>query len=78
MAKAKANGTAKVKFSGSGGTGPLSFECKLDKQKFKPCSSPRRYRRLDPGKHKVGVRAKDSTGAVDSSPAKAKLRVPKA
>jgi hypothetical protein len=64
---------AQVKFKSSepGST----FECKLDKAKFKPCSSPERYHRLDTGKHKVRVQATDAAGNTDSSPAKAKFKV---
>ncbi len=69
----------KVKFNGtinSGAPGPLSFECKLDKGRFKPCSSPRKLK-LKKGKHKFQVRAIDSTGRVDNSPAKAKIKIKK-
>jgi hypothetical protein len=73
-AKVKRNGKAKAKFTGSGGTAPLSFECKLDRKKYKPCTSPRKLKRLKPGKHKFRVRSVDATGAVDATPAKTKLK----
>jgi dipeptidyl aminopeptidase/acylaminoacyl peptidase len=52
-----------------------SFECRLDRRRFSRCESPRRYRRLDPGKHVFRVRAIDATGNTDPSPAKAKFKV---
>lgn len=67
-------GKATFKFTGSGGSGMLSYECKLDGKPFKGCSSPARYRKLKPGKHKFSVRARDATGAADVSPAKVRFK----
>lgn len=61
---------AKLSFAGSGGSGKLRFQCKLDKGKFKPCGSPKTYRSLKPGTHAFQVRAVDATGAADATPAK--------
>ena len=44
------------------------FQCKLDKQKFKPCTSPKTYKKLKPGKHVFRVRARDRAGNVDKTP----------
>jgi hypothetical protein len=52
-----------------------SFECKLDKRRFKPCDSPKKYKRLDDGKHKVKVRAADEADNTDPTPAKRKWKV---
>jgi hypothetical protein len=52
-----------------------SFECKLDKRKFKRCKSPKRYKRLDAGKHKFRVRAIDLAGNPDPSPARKRFRI---
>lgn len=52
-----------------------SFECKLDKKPFKPCTSPRSYRRLDEEKHRFSVRATDAAGNTDLSAAKDKWKV---
>jgi hypothetical protein len=52
-----------------------SFECKRDKKAFKPCGSPKKYKHLDPGKHRFKVRATDPEGKVDPSPAKFKWKV---
>jgi Thrombospondin type 3 repeat len=52
-----------------------SFECKLDKTPFKPCSSPQRYKKLKPGRHKVSVRAIDMAGNADLTPAAKRWKV---
>jgi hypothetical protein len=65
--------TAKFTFSSSepGST----FQCKLDKHSFKPCSSPKKYKHLSAGKHKFKVRAVDAAGNVDASAAKKKFKI---
>ena len=72
--KAKVKGSkATLKFSADeGGT---EFECKLDKKDFKPCESPKRYRKLDDGKHKFFVIATDAAGNEEDKAAKAKFDV---
>jgi Right handed beta helix region len=52
-----------------------TFECKLDKRPFRRCRSPKKYKRLKPGKHVFKVRATDTQGRVDPVPAKKKFRV---
>ena len=52
-----------------------TFRCKIDKKPFKPCASPRRYRRLDEAKHKFLVRATDPAGNTDPTPDKDKWKV---
>ncbi len=52
-----------------------SFECKLDKKRFKRCTSPRRYRSLAEGRHKFSVRAIDDEGDVDPTPAERSFTV---
>ena len=54
-----------------------TFQCQLDKKPFSPCSSPRRLRKLSPGKHKFQARAVDPSGNVDPSPVGVKFRVAK-
>jgi hypothetical protein len=54
------------------------FECKLDKQTFKPCSSPKRYRikaTRHLKKHTYSVRAIDLAGNVDPTPATRTFKV---
>ena len=45
-----------------------SFSCKLDRQRFRPCSSPRTLAKLSFGAHNFSIRATSPAGAV-SSPA---------
>ena len=52
-----------------------SFECKLDKKRFKSCSSPKTYKRLRTGRHKFKVRATDAAGNLDSSAAVKRFRI---
>jgi hypothetical protein len=51
------------------------FECKLDRAKFRPCASPRKLRKLRPGRHRFRVRAVDAEGNFDPTPAKRRWRV---
>jgi len=61
--KAKSTSTtAKFKFNSN--EPGSSFECKLDKGKFKKCRSPKTYKKLKPGKHVFRVRAIDKAGNV--------------
>jgi CSLREA domain-containing protein len=52
--------TAKFKFVSS--EAGSTFQCKLDKGKFKNCESPKTYKKLKPGKHVFKVRATDAAG----------------
>ena len=52
-----------------------TFRCKLDRKPFKACTSPKRYKNLDDGKHKVLVAATDAAGNLDPTAAKAKFEV---
>jgi len=62
---------ARFRFS-SGGPG-ATFECALDKRKFKSCSSPKKLK-VGLGKHRFQVRGMDSAGQL-SEPAVFKWRV---
>jgi hypothetical protein len=63
--------TFKFKSEPAGAT----FQCKLDKKKFKPCKSPKTYKGLAAGKHTFRVRAVSASGAVDPTPAKRGFKV---
>ena len=63
----------KAKFKFTSTVPDSSFECKLDKGKFKSCDSPFK-KRVDVGKHKFKVRAV-AQGKTDQTPAKRKWRV---
>jgi hypothetical protein len=51
-----------------------SFECKIDKKPYAPCTSPKKLKLKD-GKHKFSVRAIDAAGNVDLTPAKDKFKI---
>jgi hypothetical protein len=61
------DGKATIRF-GSSEAGS-SFKCKLDHGPFKACHSPKTYRHLDAGKHKVKIEALDAAGNLDATPA---------
>lgn len=63
-----------VSFKFKSTLGGSTFECKLDKGKFKKCSSPKKYKKLKPGRHVFKVRAVKG-GKVDPTPAKRKFTV---
>jgi len=78
IAKAKIRArkrTASFRFSGSGGKGKLSFQCRLDKGKYKTCRSGKSYKHLKRGKHVFRVRAKDASGKLDQTPATRKFKI---
>lgn len=54
-----------------------TFRCKLDKRPPGNCKSPRAYKGLKPGRHVFRVRAIDSTGRPDPTPAVRKFRIRK-
>jgi hypothetical protein len=51
------------------------FLCQLDNRAFTPCTSPKRYRRLRLGRHKLYVGAIDAAGNVDRTPASRRWRI---
>lgn len=64
-----------VKFKFRSDEAGSSFECKLDKKRWRGCSSPKKVKRLDAGKHTFKVRATDVAGNVDPRPAKDRFKV---
>ena len=64
-----------VKLRFSSNESGATFRCKLDRRKLKACRSPKTYKNLDEGKHKVTVVAVDSAGKADPTPAKRKFRI---
>jgi sugar lactone lactonase YvrE len=69
--------TAKVKpkFRLSSDEPGSTFECKLDKRRWKGCDSPYRTPPLDPGRHRLKARATDPGGNTDPTPAKKRFRI---
>ena len=56
-------------FAGTDDAGVSGFECSLDGAVFSPCSSPTSYINLAGGAHTFQVKAVDTSGNKDSSPA---------
>jgi trimeric autotransporter adhesin len=69
----QAKRTATFKFA-SGERGS-TFSCKLDKKKLGPCTSPKTYKRLEPGKHAFRVKARDAAGNLDATPAVKRFKI---
>lgn len=65
----------KAKFKFKSSEAGSTFECKLDRTKWRRCKSPKKVRRLKRGKHKFKVRATDIAGNTDPTPAKHKFKV---
>jgi hypothetical protein len=51
------------------------FRCRLDAGELKPCTSPRTYRNLRPGRHVFKVVGIGTAGDADTSPAVARFRI---
>ena len=71
----KKTSSHKARFRFTSNEAGSSFECKLDKGRWKGCSSPKKYKGLDQGKHRFKVRATDTSGNRDKSPAKYRWRI---
>jgi hypothetical protein len=67
------DGVARFRFASSVADG--SFRCKLDKSAFRPCTSPKTYRHLKPGRHTFKVKAVIA-GVVDPTAAVRRFSVP--
>jgi hypothetical protein len=64
----------KVKFTSS--VAGSTFECKLDRHKYKPCTSPYK-KHWGRGRHTLKVRAVSPAGVRDPKPAKVKVTIRK-
>ena len=65
----------KARYEFSSNEAGSSFECKLDRKPFKPCSSPLVLKRLKAGRHRFQVRATDAAGNADLTPARHAFKV---
>ena len=63
------SGANRSDFTFIGSASAVVFECQLDGSLFQPCASPQQYADLSKGDHIFRVRAVDSRGFVDLSPA---------
>jgi CSLREA domain-containing protein len=52
-----------------------SFQCSLDRGKFRACTSPMKYRNLRPGKYVFRVYAADPAGNIDRTPVRRRFKV---
>ena len=64
----------KARFAFSSSERGSTFRCKLDRKSYRSCESPKTYRHLKKGRHSFSVKAQDSEGATDPSPAKRHFR----
>ncbi len=65
----------KATFRFASGEAGSRFRCKLDRKSYKPCTSPKTYKKLKRGKHVFRVRARDRAGNVDKTPVVKRFRV---
>ncbi len=65
----------KATFRFGAGEAGSKFLCKLDKKKYKPCTSPKTYKKLKPGKHVFRVKARDRAGNVDRTPTVKRFKI---
>jgi hypothetical protein len=65
----------RARFTFTASPSGATFECKLDRRPFKPCTSPKTYRKLKPGRHTFKVEATDAFGNTDATPAIFRWRI---
>ena len=75
-------GKPTVKFMFHATEDRANFECRLQGKRakrrlrtFGPCSSPKQYKKLEPGRYTFSVRAADAARNIDPTPAKHKFEV---
>jgi hypothetical protein len=66
---------ARFWFKAVGGVGSSIFVCKLDDKSYRDCSSPKAYRHLGVGRHTFKVRAIDTRGKRDPTPARKRFEI---
>lgn len=77
--------TATFRFTGTGGIGARTFQCRLTGTKttaaqraWSKCAAPKTYKRLKRASYTFHVRARDAKGRVDPTPAKNSFRIRRA
>lgn len=63
------------RFADATGQPGTRFVCKLDRHRWKGCSSPKRLRKLHLGRHTFAVKAVNQLGVWDEVPAKRRFKV---
>jgi CSLREA domain-containing protein len=71
--RVRGGGVARFSFTSS--EAGSSFQCSLDRGRFRACESPKKYRLARPGKHLFRVRAVDPAGNVDPTPVRRRFEV---
>ncbi len=62
-------------FGGASGEPGSTFSCKLDKKRFRPCTSPKTYKKLELGRHVFRVKARDRAGNIDATPVVRRFKI---
>jgi hypothetical protein len=65
----------KATFKFASGEPGSTFSCKLDRRRFRRCTSPKAYRKLAPGRHVFRVKARDRAGNLDTTPAVRRFKI---
>lgn len=65
------------RFTDSTGQPGSRFECKLDRQGWKPCGSPLRLKKVSVGRHVLTVKAINAAGDGETNPAKRAFKLVK-
>jgi hypothetical protein len=63
------------RFTDSTGQAGTSFRCKVDRKRWRACSSPAKLKRLDFGRHVFQVKAVNAVGAWEPAPVKRRFKV---
>jgi hypothetical protein len=63
------------RFTDETGQPGTSFFCRLDRQRWRSCSSPSKLKRLSPGKHVFKVKGVNAVGVWDPQPVKRSFKV---
>jgi hypothetical protein len=71
----KRTASRRARFAFSSSDPSAAFLCRLDRGGFRPCTTPRVYRRLLPGRHLFRVAASSGDGITDPTPAGVRWRV---
>jgi uncharacterized membrane protein YgcG len=67
--------TATFHVNGSGGSGKLTYKCRLDRGRWVKCGASVTYKHLRRGRHTFAVEAIDPRGKVDRTPATKRFKV---
>ena len=63
------------RFTDATGQADTSFECKVDRARWKGCGSPTKLKKLDRGRHVFSVRGTNADGVAEAQPVKRKFKV---